>query len=67
MNYLKSKTNQATFAALIQALPGVTDPVWLVLSDAGMPDNWVSGLKVSAMVATAIYGIYGRKVAKGPL
>ena len=67
MKYLTSKTNQATLAALIQALPGLTDPIWRTLSETGMPDNWVSGIKVAAMVVTAIYGIYGRKVAKGPL
>ena len=67
MKWIKSKTNQATIMAMLQALPQTSDPVFGYMLDAGVPGGVVSGLKIAAILGTFFYGIYGRKVAKGPL
>jgi hypothetical protein len=65
--FIKSKTNQATVFAMIQSLPTLADPIWFTISDAGVSDQHIAWAKISVIVATAVYGLWGRAKAKGPL
>lgn len=63
----KSKTIIGLVLMLIASAPDLSDPLWQVMTTAGLPDQWVAILKLAAYVAGAVGVAYGRIVASGPL
>ena len=67
MKALKSKTNWGIVLTAAQSLPSLTAPIWERVEAAGVGDPWLARMQVAAVVLTALFALYGRFVAKGPL
>jgi len=67
MKALTSKTNWGIILTTVQSFPTLTAPIWERIEAAGLDDPWLARAQVAAVLTTALFALYGRFVAKGPL
>lgn len=67
-NAMKSTTVWGIVSMVAAFAPGgVTDPLWALLTKAGLPETWVAIAQTVVFLAGTFVALRGRVKAKGPL
>ena len=61
--FWKSKRFYGLVITVIGAFPTVSSPIWAMLGDAGLSDEWVARGQLVSMVAGLVLTAYGSAVA----